>query len=329
MADTQLQTFLFADLAGFTALTEVHGDEQAADLVERFSAQAREVLASYDANEVKSIGDALLLHSADAAQAVRLAHHLARDIGGNHGFPGVRVGVHTGPAVERGDDWFGATVNLASRVSGAATAGEVLVTEATKVAAESDLPECDFRFVGAKRFKNVKEPVRVYGAVDSSQPDRERGGLATDPVCRMAVDPSRSDWQRTHRGVTHCFCSEACASAFESDPEHYHRQRLSRAHLRVSEDARERTAAFLRRAYRRGRIDLEELDERLAHVFVAKDRGELEATVGDLPGHRRLRRAGRGSFWQRLARRFRRRRGLSHGNGEARHRPGSEGDREP
>lgn len=233
MADTPLQTFLFADLAGFTALTEVHGDEQAADLVERFSAQAREALRSHDSDEVKSIGDALLLHSPDAAQAVRLAHHLTRDIGGNHGFPGVRVGVHTGPAVERGDDWFGATVNLASRVAGAATAGEVLVTEATKDAAQPGLPGCDFRFVGAKRFKNVKEPVRVYAAVDSSQPDRERG-LATDPVCRMAVDPARSDWQREHRGVTHCFCSEACATAFDADPEHYHRQRSSRAHLRES-----------------------------------------------------------------------------------------------
>jgi class 3 adenylate cyclase/YHS domain-containing protein len=306
-----LETFLFADLAGFTALTEVHGDEQAADLVERFCAQAREALPSYDAHEVKSIGDALLLHSADAVQAVRLAHHLARNIGGRHGFPGVRVGLHTGPAVERGDDWFGATVNLASRVSGAAAAGEVLVTEATRAAAETGLPKYDFRFVGAKRFKNVRDPVRVYAAVDSSQPETQPGRLIVDPVCRMAVDPARSEWQRLHRGVTHSFCSEACASAFETDPEHYHRQRSSRAHLRVSEAARERTAAFLRRAYRRGRIDLEELDERLAHVFVAKDRGELGAVASDLPGHRRLRRRTnrrwfRPAFLRRLFQRRRR-----------------------
>lgn len=312
MATSPLQTFLFADLAGFTALTEVHGDEQAADLVERFCEQAREALPAYDADEVKAIGDALLLHSADAVQAVRLAHHLARNIGGRHGFPGVRVGVHTGPAVERGDDWFGATVNLASRVSGAAAAGEVLVTEATKAAGAPGLPQFDFRFVGAKRFKNVKDPVRVYAAVDGSQPEKERGRLTVDPVCRMAVDPARSEWQRLHRGATYCFCSEACATAFDADPEHYHRQRSSRGHLRVSDEARERTAAFLRRAYRRGRIDLEELDERLAHVFVAKDRGELGAVVSDLPGHRRLRRrVNRRSFRPRFIRRlFQRRRGL-------------------
>lgn len=289
-------------------MTEVHGDEQAADLVGRFCAQVREALPSYEADEVKAIGDALLLRSPDAAQAVRLANHLAVNVGGNHGFPGVRVGVHTGPAVERGDDWFGATVNLASRVSGAATAGEVLVTEATKVAAESDLPRCDFRYVGTKRFKNVKEPVRVYAAVESSQSDSDQSRLVIDPVCRMAVDPSRSDWRRTHRGVSHCFCSQACATAFDADPEHYHRQHSSRAHLRVSDQARERTAAFLRRAYRRGRIDLEELDERLARVFVAKDRGELGAVVSDLPGHRRLVRANRRSFRHHLMGLFRRRR---------------------
>ena len=198
------QTFLFADLAGFTALTEVHGDEQAADLVERFSRQAQEVLPSYGADQVKALGDALLLHTTDAAQAVRLAHHLAGKIGGRHDFPAVRVGIHTGPAVARANDWFGATVNLASRVSDAASAGEVLVTEATRTAARADLPQCEFRFVGEKRFKNVREPVRVYAAIDSARPDSNGGRLVTDPVCRMAVDLARSDWRREHRGATSC-----------------------------------------------------------------------------------------------------------------------------
>lgn len=310
MSSTGQQSFLFADLAGFTALTEVHGDEVAADLVERFGAQARAALPTYGAHEVKSIGDALLLRCTDAAQAVGLAQHLAAAIGGNHGFPGIRVGVNTGPAVERGADWFGATVNLASRVSGAASAGEVLVTEPTKLAAQAAMSLCEFRYVGEKRFKNVKDPVRVYAALESAQPETQRRRLVIDPVCRMAVDPGRSQWHHEHSGAVYRFCSAACAAAFEASPEHFHRQRSSRAHLRVSEAARERTAAFLRRAYRRGRIDVEELDERLAHVFVAKDRGDLGVAVGDLPGRRRLhRRAVRLPFFREwLKRRFRVRR---------------------
>ena len=51
-------TFLFADIAGFTALTEAHGDDHAADLVANFCEAVR-VLPEYDARAVKSIGDAV------------------------------------------------------------------------------------------------------------------------------------------------------------------------------------------------------------------------------------------------------------------------------
>ena len=117
------QTFIFADLAGFTALTEAHGDELAADLVGEFCAQARPLIDQHEGEWIKAIGDALMIRVPDAAEAVRLALRLTHDVGGRHGFPGVRVGLHTGPAVQRGRDWFGATVNLAARVSNVAVAG--------------------------------------------------------------------------------------------------------------------------------------------------------------------------------------------------------------
>jgi hypothetical protein len=49
----------------------------------------------------RPIGDALLLRSADAAAAIRLGLCIVHDVGAQHGFPLVRVGMHTGPAVER------------------------------------------------------------------------------------------------------------------------------------------------------------------------------------------------------------------------------------
>lgn len=115
------QTFLFADLSGFTALTEAHGDEQAADLVGGFCAAVRRLLAEHQAHEVKAIGDALMLRAGDAAAAIRLGLRIVHDVGAQHGFPLVRVGMHTGLAVERDGDWFGTTVNLAARVSAAAS----------------------------------------------------------------------------------------------------------------------------------------------------------------------------------------------------------------
>src|SRR5918993_5650665 len=134
-SEPTVQTFLFADLSGFTALTEAHGDEQAADLVGGFCAAVRQVLAAHEAQEVKAIGDALMLRAGDAAAAIRLGLHIVHDVGAQHGFPLVRVGMHTGPAVGRDGDWFGATVNLAARVSAAAAGGEALVTATTRTAA--------------------------------------------------------------------------------------------------------------------------------------------------------------------------------------------------
>ena len=128
------QTFLFADLSGFTALTDAHGDEQAADLVGGFCVAVRQLLAEHQACEVKTSGDALMLRTADAAAAIRLGLGIVQDVGAQHGFPLVRVGMHTGSAVERDGDWFGTTVNLAARVSAAAAGGEALLTAATRTA---------------------------------------------------------------------------------------------------------------------------------------------------------------------------------------------------
>jgi adenylate cyclase len=217
-SESAAQTFLFADLSGFTALTEAHGDEQAADLVGGFCGAVRRLLAAHQAQEVKTIGDALMLRSADAAAAIQLGLCIVHDVGAQHGFPLVRVGMHTGPAVERWGDWFGATVNLAARVSAAAAGGEALVTAATRDAA-GELAGMELRERGRWTFRNVTEPVPVYAAV--RQGARSSAGLPIDPVCRMAVDPWHSAGRLTHQGVEYCFCSLGCAGTFAQHPARY------------------------------------------------------------------------------------------------------------
>src|SRR4030095_9822832 len=155
-----VQTFLFADISGFTALTEAHGDEQAADLVGGVCVAVRGLRAEHQAHEVKTIGDALLLRSGDAAAAIRLGLCIVHDVGAQHGFPLVRVGMHTRPAVEREGDWCGATVNLAARVSAAAAGGDALLTAATRTAA-GDLDGVELRERGRWTFRNVTQPVPV------------------------------------------------------------------------------------------------------------------------------------------------------------------------
>jgi adenylate cyclase len=212
------QSFLFADLSGFTALTEAHGDDHAADLVGGFCAAVRGLLTEYQASEGKAIGDALMIRAVDAAAAIRLGLCIVHDVGAQHGFPLVRVGMHTGPAVERDGDWFGATVNLAARVSAAAAGGEVLLTEATRAAA-GDVHGVELRERGRWSFRNVGGLINMYAAI--RQGARSVSGLPIDPVCRMAVDPWHSAGRLTHRGVEYCFCSLGCAGAFAQDPSRY------------------------------------------------------------------------------------------------------------
>jgi adenylate cyclase len=217
-SELAVQTFLFADLSGFTALTEVHGDEQAADLVGGFCAAVRRLLADHQAHEVKTIGDALMLRAGDAAAAIQLSLTIVHDVGAQHGFPLVRVGMHTGPAVERERDWFGATVNLAARVSAVAAGGEALLTATTRAAA-GQVDGVELRERGRWAFRNVGAPVQVYAAV--RQGARNSSGLPIDPVCRMAVDPWHSAGRLTHQGVEYCFCSLRCAGAFAQHPSSY------------------------------------------------------------------------------------------------------------
>jgi YHS domain-containing protein len=70
-SEPAVQTFLFADLSGFTALTEAHGDEQAADLVARFCVAVRQLLDEHRAHEVKTIGHAHRFGSGARGRLVR------------------------------------------------------------------------------------------------------------------------------------------------------------------------------------------------------------------------------------------------------------------
>jgi adenylate cyclase len=213
------QTFLFADLAGFTAMTEAHGDELAADAVADFCAGVRELLPEFDGEEIKSIGDAVKVRVPAAGPAVALAVRLISEVGSHHGSLGVRVGAHTGPAVHRNGDWFGAAVNLAARVAAAAERGEILMTHATHAAAKSTLAAYEIETRGEQVFKNVAEPVPLYALTLASQPGV--ANLPIDPVCRMTVDPRRSELRRTHGGVVSHFCSEECAVVFDRHPGRY------------------------------------------------------------------------------------------------------------
>jgi adenylate cyclase len=211
-------TFLFADIAGFTALTEAHGDEEAAALVADFCDAVRDELPASGGSHVKSIGDALMLAIPDPAAAVLLALRITHELMLGHGAPAVRVGLHHGPAVERDGDYFGAAVNLAARVSAEANGGEVLLTGHTASLAP-DLGGVLYEPRGRRALRNVREPVDLFAAVRAGA--SSRGRLPQDPVCRMAVDPERAPGRLVYEETAYFFCSLVCAAEFARHPERF------------------------------------------------------------------------------------------------------------
>lgn len=215
MADGR-RTFSFVDLAGYTALTEVHGDESAANLADRFVSLARSALGPDD-QLVKCLGDAVMLTSPDPVAGVSLVGRLCAGTDAEDAFPVVRAGLHHGTAVRRADDWFGAAVNLAARVTAEAGGGEVLVTAPVADAlVEAGLP---VEPLGPVTLRHISEPVELFRADPCPHP-HER---VVDPLCHMQVTPATAAGRLRHRGHDHWFCSLSCAAAFAADPERWTR----------------------------------------------------------------------------------------------------------
>jgi adenylate cyclase len=209
-------TFLFADLAGFTALTEAHGDEAAADAALAFCVDIRNVLAAYAATEVKTMGDAMMIVCSDASAALRLACFIVDDLGRRHAALGVRAGLHTGPAIHRQDDWFGATVNIAARIAAQAASGEIVLSEATRIAARPEHDGLVLRSRGLLNLRNVSEPVPAW-----TVQLRAAAPMLRDPVCHMQLEPRRVSERLVHEGQTYVFCSAACLDTFRAAPAVY------------------------------------------------------------------------------------------------------------
>jgi class 3 adenylate cyclase/YHS domain-containing protein len=177
----------------------------------------RGLLPVHSGEEIKTIGDAIMIRVPEAREAVKLGLEVVHTFHLKPGFPVIHVGMHTGPAVKQGSDWLGASVNIAARVAGAAGGDEVLLTEATHNAV-GDVDGVDLESLGKLRFRNVADPVHVYRA--HVQGPRV-GGLPIDPVCRMTVAPELRAGHLLHEGQQYSFCSLKCAAAFAGDPDRF------------------------------------------------------------------------------------------------------------
>ncbi len=158
---------LFTDLVGFTEFNDGRGDGAALDVLDRQRTLVDGVLgADPDARVVKEIGDGLMIWFEGTADALSLSLELREAIETartDEGFPlAVRMGLHHGEALVRGDDLVGSTVNIAARVCDLAGPGELLASEAVvRSAANGSRPRV-MRPVGPARVKGVSEPIWLH-----------------------------------------------------------------------------------------------------------------------------------------------------------------------
>jgi adenylate cyclase len=144
---------LFSDIEESTALNERIGDRAWARLIGKHDKLIRRHVQSHKGHVVKSQGDGFMIAFAQAAQAVRCSVEVQRALRKQPNSIRVRMGIHVGKSVRRGDDLFGRNVAMAARVAAQAEGGETLVSEAVrKSVSDDDIVFDDGRDIELKGF---------------------------------------------------------------------------------------------------------------------------------------------------------------------------------
>jgi len=150
----------FADLVGFTRLGEVVSAEELGQLANRLADLARDVTAP-PVRFIKTIGDAVMLVCPEPMPLLDTVLKLVEIVDSDNDFPRLRAGAASGMAVSRAGDWFGSPINVASRVTGVARPGTVLVADSVWEAV-SDTGQFQASFASSRRLKGIKNEVKLF-----------------------------------------------------------------------------------------------------------------------------------------------------------------------
>ena len=197
-------SILIADLSGYTALTEMHGPETAADLIDQYVSHVDEALVG-DCYIHERVGDEVMIISSSADNLAATAAILLNNIFDKAHFLQLHGGLHTGILLKRNNSFFGSSLNVASRIAAKASPGTFLCSDIF-FNSLSDKNKIAFALKGRYEFKNVKNEMELYEFL--LQSDKK---FFIDPVCRMLV---------RNTGVPHptntelFFCSAECLNAF-------------------------------------------------------------------------------------------------------------------
>ena len=155
----------FADLAGYTRLTEEEGELTAVDAVERF-VDAVEASLPDDARVIKTIGDEAMVIGADPVGLVDWAVAFQAE---PRERPRPRIALHYGVALYRDGDYYGRDMNIASRVAARSAGGEVLVTRPVVEQVSRAGGGVSFERIGEVRLKGFTDPTELFLATTPAE----------------------------------------------------------------------------------------------------------------------------------------------------------------
>ncbi|MBX3503027.1 MAG: hypothetical protein KF889_26575 [Alphaproteobacteria bacterium] len=207
----KVATVAFVDLAGFSAIADVHGDAAAIAVLEIFEDMVREALSQYEP-PIKWIGDEAMLAFPEPQTAVQALGALLQACRKEPRLPLTRAGLNHGPVIRRGTDLFGSTVNIAARLAALASPGQLLATEPVAVAAAAKGVQT--RDLGRVALRSVAGKVSLYEIELAPTPDP----AWIDPVCKMHAPYAA---YRRAEADGPWFCSVGCEEAYRRSPQTY------------------------------------------------------------------------------------------------------------
>ncbi len=192
---SEIITIGFADIVGYTELGQSVPAEELGRVTGRLEVLSREV-ANGPVRLVKLIGDAAMLASPDTEALIEAMFELLDGMAGDdeagegEGGPVLRAGIARGDVLSRGGDYYGAAVNLASRITDIARPGSLLVS--TEVMDEV-AALYDFSDAGNKHLKGISGTVHLYRCREPEYEDEDGGGDDED----ASEEPHRAGRRRS------------------------------------------------------------------------------------------------------------------------------------
>ncbi len=201
----------FADLVGFTALSQQITAHELAGVVDRFEAIAYDTVSELGGRVVKMIGDEVMFSVPDERAAAEIALTLSETYRDDDELSDVRVGLAAGPVLQREADLFGPVVNRASRIVNLAFPGSVVCSEEIQAALADD-PAFLWKPIGSRNLKNIGK-VPLYVLRRDSEPVRDKSSREEAEGRRAERREARVTEIESRREARHRRRAEAAAEA--------------------------------------------------------------------------------------------------------------------